>query len=164
MVAAPVERGFGIRRGAARTWALVLGVSLALAGQSAMAAPGDLVFGVWRNAKGSVEVEVRPCGERICGYVIWANAKARRDALEGSGKPLVGQQILRDMRRRGPGVWEGRIYVPDLDRTFRGQARLTAQDTLRIRGCVMRRLICRSQTWTRLTRGPGMDDRSLAER
>jgi uncharacterized protein (DUF2147 family) len=68
------------------------------------------------------------------------------------------------MRRRGPGVWEGRIYVPDLDRAFRGQARLTAKDTLRIRGCVMRRLICRSQTWTRLTRGPGMDDRSLAER
>jgi uncharacterized protein (DUF2147 family) len=169
MVAAPVERGLGIGRSAGRTWAgrphaLALGIAIALAGSPAGAASDGSVFGVWRNAKGSVEVEVRPCGERICGYVVWANAKARRDAREGGGKPLISQQILRDMRRRGPGVWEGEVYAPDLDRTFRGQARLTGPDALRIRGCVVARLFCRSQTWTRLTRGPGMDDRVLATR
>jgi uncharacterized protein (DUF2147 family) len=107
------------------------------------------VFGTWKSPKNSVHLDIRPCGTQACGHVIWASANADADARKGSGKPLVGQQLLRDFRPDRNG-WRGKVYAPDLDRTFSGTARLLDDDRLEAKGCVLGGLICKTQIWRRV--------------
>lgn len=128
----------------------ILAAITALVGASqASAAPDDL-FGVWRNPKNSVHVDIRPCGASACGVVVWASEKARKAALEGSGKELVGQQLFREFERHQD-EWRGRVYVPDLNRTFSGAVRLQDGAHLEAKGCALGRFLCKTQTWSRVS-------------
>jgi len=116
----------------------------------ATAAEPDGLFGVWRNPKNSVHVDIRPCGASACGYVVWATDKARRAAQKGSGNELVGMQLFREFARRDD-EWRGRVYVPDLDRQFSGSVRILDTSHLEAKGCALGRFLCKTQTWTRVS-------------
>ncbi|MFX4086885.1 DUF2147 domain-containing protein [Sphingobium yanoikuyae] len=115
-----------------------------------MAAPADRSLGTWRNPKNTVHVRAEHCGRRICGVVVWANDKAKADARKGGTDPLVGSRLFKDFVPDKPGVWRGRIFVPDIGQTFSGT--ITMLDDRRIEGsgCLLRRVGCRSQIWTRI--------------
>ena len=81
---------------------------------------GNELLGTWRNAKDSVHVHIQACGSALCGVVVWANEKAKRDAREGGTDPLVGINLLRDFVRTGDARWRGRVFVPDLGKTVTG--------------------------------------------
>jgi uncharacterized protein (DUF2147 family) len=123
------------------------------ASAAAAAAPSGAssIFGVWRNPKNSVHVEIKPCGEAACGYVIWANAKAKADALEGSGKDLIGMELLHDLSLKSGGSWRGKVFVPDMTVTLTGIATPVSANQLEAKGCVLGRLICKTQKWTRIS-------------
>lgn len=106
--------------------------------------------GVWRNPGNSVHVRVQSCGPNLCGVVVWANEKARRDALKGSREPLVGSTLFRDFRAEKPGVWRGKVYVPDMGKTFSGTISPIGPDQMRGSGCLLGRFVCKSQVWTRI--------------
>jgi uncharacterized protein (DUF2147 family) len=136
----------------ATTLSVLGAVLLASAPVRAAAASADdaSIFGVWRNPKNSVHVEIRPCGEAACGFVVWANAKAKADAKEGSGKDLVGMELLHDLSRTSSGSWKGKVFVPDLNITLTGIAKPIDANQLEAKGCVLGRLICKGQTWVRI--------------
>ncbi|HEY0271401.1 MAG TPA: DUF2147 domain-containing protein [Sphingomonas sp.] len=121
---------------------------MAIPGSAAMAA--DRSFGTWRNPSGSVHVRAEPCGKRMCGVVVWANAKAQADARKGGTGELVGSRIFRDFTLERPGVWRGKVFVPDIGKTFSGTITLVDQNTLNGSGCLIGRVGCKSQIWTRL--------------
>jgi uncharacterized protein (DUF2147 family) len=130
----------------------LMAASLCLAAPAAAAPAGATnIFGVWRNPKNSVHVEIKPCGDAACGYVIWANAKAKADALEGSGKELVGMELLHDLSLKSGGSWRGKVFVPDMNMTLTGIATPISADQLEAKGCVLGRLICKTQKWTRIS-------------
>lgn len=112
--------------------------------------PADPVFGVWKNPKGSVHIEIRPCGGQTCGYVVWADAEAQADARKGGTPQLVGQQLLRDFVRDDSGQWKGKVFVPDLGMTFSGRVSVADKDRLKAKGCVLGAFLCKSQVWTRV--------------
>lgn len=132
----------------------ILGLAFASA-QEAWAADlsppraGD-IYGVWSNPKGSVHIEIKPCGDGTCGNVVWANAEAQADVRKGSNRELVGMQLLRDFSPSGPVDWKGRVFVPDLNMTFSGQVRLLDRASLRAKGCLLPNFLCKSQVWTRV--------------
>lgn len=105
---------------------------------------------VWRNPKDSVHVRVHPCGEAMCGTVIWANDQAKADSARGGTPNLVGVQLFRDFRVTAANVWTGKVFVPDLNRVFTGTATLADSNSLVARGCVAGKFGCKSQTWTRI--------------
>lgn len=122
-------------------------------GHSALAEPvdGD-AYGVWRNPKDNVRVEIRPCGEAACGTVIWATPKAQAKAREAGTASLIGTQVLRDLQLdESRGVWRGKVFVPELNRNFTGIAEPLDRSRLRAKGCVIGGLFCKSQVWTRVT-------------
>lgn len=124
-----------------------------MSGQAALAkpAPAD-AYGVWRNPKDNVRVEIRPCGAAACGTVIWASAKAQAKAREAGTISLIGTQVLKNLEldeRRG--VWRGKVFVPELNRNFTGLAEPVDARRLRARGCVIEGLFCKSQIWTKIT-------------
>lgn len=107
-------------------------------------------YGVWRNPKNSVHLEIKDCGETACGVVIWASDRAKADARKGGSPNLVGLQLLRDFAPDKKGAWRGKVFVPDLNMTFSGAAEVLDTKTLRAKGCVLGGIICKSQIWTRV--------------
>lgn len=108
------------------------------------------IGGIWQNPENSVHVEIRSCGQPLCGFVVWANARAKADARRGGTDELIGVQLFRDLVRQKSGAWRGKVFVPDLHSTFTGAAVLIDDHTLRTTGCLVARVLCRSQVWTRV--------------
>ena len=133
---------------ALRTFIAAAFAVLGLAQTPAFAQSSD-VYGVWKNPKNSVHVEVKPCGDNACGYVIWANDKAVAKAREAGSTTLVGLQLFREMTPTEDGAWKGRVYVPDLNKTFSGRAEPIDRQRLRAKGCLIAGVVCKSQIWTR---------------
>jgi len=101
--------------------------------------------GRWKNPKGSVVVNVAPCGDAYCGTVSWANAKNR----EKGATP--GTRVLSDLKPTGNGVYRGRAFEPK--RNLRGAAtvRQVSPDVMIVRGCVIGGLLCKEQRWMRIS-------------
>lgn len=129
----------------------ILAAAFALFGlaQTPAVAQGSDVYGVWRNAKNSVHVEVKPCGDNACGYVVWATPKAQLKVREAAGQELIGLQIFRDLSPTPNGAWQGKVFVPDLNRTFSGKAEALDTTRLKAKGCLLPGVVCKSQIWTR---------------
>lgn len=127
-----------------------LGMALALSLALPATAQQSGHLGVWRNPKNTVHVDIRPCGYGICGVVIWASPEAIEAARKGGSVDLIGQQLFRDFVEEKPGVWRGKVFVPDKNRTFSGSATLTASGALQARGCIIAGVLCRSQLWKRV--------------
>jgi uncharacterized protein (DUF2147 family) len=105
---------------------------------------------VWHNPSNSVHVRSYPCGKNMCGSVVWANDKATADARRGGTDPLVGAELFRDFAPDGPDLWRGKVFVPDINKTFSGTVRRIDDDTLEAKGCLVGRIGCRSQVWKRV--------------
>lgn len=124
--------------------------ALLLAGGSSSAGAADRSFGIWSNPQGSVHIRAEPCGERMCGVVIWANDKAKADAARGGVDQLVGQTLFRDFTAAGPGQWRGKVFVPDIGKTFSGTISVIDEVHIQGKGCLIGRIGCKSQVWTRI--------------
>lgn len=128
---------------------------------TALAAPayagGDVTrsYGVWRNPRNTVHLEIKSCGQATCGTVVWASPKAEADARKSGTDTLIGKQLLRDFEAQDNDSLKGRVWVPTLKITLVGTADIIDARTMRARGCVLGNLFCKSQIWTRLD-GPSM--------
>lgn len=127
-----------------------LGMTVAAMLLAGAAPPQAGIEGVWQNANKTVNLRLAPCGEALCATVIWATEQARADARKGSGKELVGSRLLTGLRPTSPDTWRGKVYVPDLDRHATATVRRTRPDQLRVSGCVLGGLICRTRDWQRI--------------
>jgi uncharacterized protein (DUF2147 family) len=129
---------------------IVAAVSAALA-FAAPAQAADSIEGVWRNGKDTVRIRTYTCGALICGQVIGASAKAQADAARGGTKQLLGTQVFREFRATGRSEYKGRVFVPDLNRTFAGTLRVGDDGRLLGKGCILGGLICKTTAWTRVS-------------
>ena len=107
-------------------------------------------FGIWENPQGSVHIKLESCGDARCGVVVWANAKAKADALERGTANLVGTTILRDFRETADGKWEDKAFVPDIGKEFSGFATVENDRTLNVKGYLIGHFGCKLQTWTKI--------------
>lgn len=106
--------------------------------------------GLWRDGGNTIHLRLAPCGEAACATVVWATPKARSDARRGSGRALIGSQLLTGLKSSGPGKWRGKVYVPDIDRHASATVVRLQPDQLRVSGCVLAGLICKSREWQRI--------------
>ncbi len=132
-----------------------LALAVLVAGASALPALAQeatpSIYGVWRNPKNSVHVDIRPCGAAsACGFVVWATEDAKADARKGGTPDLIGLQLFRNFTLEKDGGWRGKVFVPDINATFSGGARAVDATTLRARGCLIASIGCKSQTWRRV--------------
>ncbi len=126
-------------------------VAVSSLGSVANAASAAQPTGVWRNPKNSVHIKVQPCGDNVCGTVVWANARAQEKARKAGTPNLVGKQLFQEFRPAGAGSWNGRVFVPDMGRSFSGSLKAKGQNNMLAQGCLLGRFLCKSQTWTRVS-------------
>lgn len=115
-----------------------------------LAQPGETALeGYWRNPSGSVIISIAPCGEAMCGRVEWASDKAVADARKSGTDPLVGVELLSGFMPKGENRWKSRLFVPDLKKASKAEVRQLGPDQIKVTGCAVGRLLCKSQVWTR---------------
>ena len=104
--------------------------------------------GRWKNPSGSVTVIIDACGEAFCGTVAAASDQAKADAKRGGTETLVGTLLMTGFKAAGPGKWRGRLFIPDMNRRSKAELRMLGAGQLKVTGCAVGRVICKSQVWT----------------
>jgi uncharacterized protein (DUF2147 family) len=107
------------------------------------------VAGVWFDHTGQGAVEIGPCGERMCGRVVWLKNPRHKSK---SGRLICGTQILGDLRPRPNNTWEsGWIYNPEDEERFSAEIHLKNENTLLVTGYLGIKFLGETYTWRRAT-------------
>jgi len=117
------------------------------------------VLGVWSDEDGKSNIEIVPCGEFLCGHIVWL-----QDPADASGRPLTDinnpDKLLRSRPILGLKIIEsleldednsrlkGQVYNADNGKVY--DIFLEPQaETMSVKGCLLN-VFCGSQTWTRV--------------
>ena len=113
---------------------------------AAQRAPGP-IDGLWKNPIGSAIISVAPCGRQYCGKVVWASARGQREVAKTTSH-VVGTTVLTGVRPKGNG-WVGKLFIPDDNIHVSARLQLIGPRQLKLTGCAVAGLLCRTQIWTR---------------
>lgn len=105
------------------------------------------IEGRWQ--KGNLQIDIKPCGQTLCGTVVSASAKQQARAERGSGTELIGATLIKDIRPSGPNSYRAKVFVADRNINASGKIRQVSPDQLKVSGCVLA-IICKSANWTRV--------------
>ncbi len=111
------------------------------------------VAGVWQSQSGVTRVKVTPCGAGLCGHVVWQKTPQKDVHNPDPNKrerPVVGLQLVSNMKPAGPNEWSGAIYNYEDGQTYSGKVKVLGGNSIQIGGCVMGGMICQSKTWTKV--------------
>lgn len=126
---------------------MVVGIEVALADPT----------GLWRGSDGSV-TRISHCGAALCGFL--ASINPHTDPSTGQpwkdknnpnsskrDRPLVGTEVLINMRPDGSGRWSGQLYNYDGGQTVAGHLIEMNENAIRVEGCVL--VLCGGENLTR---------------
>jgi uncharacterized protein (DUF2147 family) len=149
--------GQGLGRGAGR-------IAPALVAALVLATPAraqETPVGVWLDSSERIQVEIAPCGDRLCGTLIWfrwphdvvgaplVDLKNADPALRG--RPLLGLTILEGLRQVDERTWaDGRIYNPNDGVNYQARMTIRADGALKVRAYVLLPLLGKTYVWTRV--------------
>lgn len=129
-----------------------IAVALAVLTLAAASARADDASGTWLRDTGASRIRVAPCGDALCGSIVWLR-EPRPDTHnpdpEKAKEPLLGRRIFFDMKPNGANRWSGQAYNPEDGRIYTGHMSVTG-NTLTTQGCALAGLVCRSVTWSRV--------------
>lgn len=156
------QRGRGMRKRIARftrRFSCFLLPALLVATSVGAESPSPL--GVWLHPNGRIRVGIAPCGDRLCGTLIWfkwpndaqglplVDLKNPDPALRF--RPLLGLTILRDLRPTSDHTWDdGKIYNPDDGADYAVSMSYQDNNTMSVRAYVLLPLFGETQIWTRV--------------
>jgi uncharacterized protein (DUF2147 family) len=139
--------------------ALAIAAPLGMQPIATHAAEGPAVAGLWLVEAKDAVIDIRSCGERLWGAVVWLkeprpNGSVRLDDNNPDpaqrAHPVCGLKLLYDFKAAGPNEWEdGHIYSADEGATYSAKMSLVDSNTLKVRGFIGISLFGKSQVWTR---------------
>ena|SRR5438874_2111313 len=121
-----------------------LAIAAATVAQPRATAP---VEGLWKNPIGSAIIAIAPCGGALCGKVVWASARGQREASTSTSH-VVGTTVLTGLKPTHD-RWTGTLFIPDDNVHVSARLELSNDRELKLTGCAVAGLFCRSQIWTR---------------
>jgi uncharacterized protein (DUF2147 family) len=119
---------------------LSIGLSVSLLATS----PGlaDDILGTWLRDSGDEQVKFGPCGNAICGDIVWLKPDSGLNAK-------VGKRLFFDMRPNGANSWTGKAASSDTGSIYSGKMSVEGS-TLITSGCIAGGLICKSANWKKV--------------
>jgi hypothetical protein len=97
--------------------------------------------GVWVNDTGRGAVEIKQCGEGLCGHVVWV-----KDPTDTKG---CGRQIIGNAMPVGSGTWDnGWIYSPERKKKYDVELKPLSDGNLRVTGYAGTKLFSKKMIWT----------------
>lgn len=140
-------------------FALSAAAALSLAAPALAQEPAEV--GTWLTEKGDAHIQIAPCGEALCGKIVWLKTPLDDDGKEKLDKhnpdeslrhrPIIGLTLITGFVKNSDGMWEqGRIYDAGSGDTYKSTMYLEDADKLKLRGYIGIPLFGRSQTWSRV--------------
>ncbi len=134
--------------------------ALALASCPAAAAPKEV--GIWIDNSGDGAVKIEPCGNKLCGRIIWLknplNDKGlpKRDRYNPDesrrNRPICGLPILGDLVEMPEGGFDnGWVYDPKEGKSYSVAIAANGSDQLSVTGYKGVKFLGKTFTWTRAT-------------
>jgi uncharacterized protein (DUF2147 family) len=135
------------------------GAALLLLGGSLVPTFAADPTGIWLTEEGKATVRVADCGGALCGTIV-----ALKEPNDASGKPkvdknnvdagkrsrpIIGVQIVTGLKPDGANKWSGQIYNPEDGKTYNLGVTLPTANTLKVQGCMLGGVLCKTNTWTR---------------
>ena len=116
--------------------------------------------GVWYDDTGDGAVEIGPCGNRLCGRIVWLKAPVAADGApltdgrnpdpNRRARPICGLDVIGDLRRQRNGSWdEGWIYDPKDGKSYDLELKLRGPDRLVVTGYMGVKFLSETFVWTR---------------
>lgn len=133
---------------------LLAGLAAATFASPAAAQAADALSGHWRTADGAAIIRIQPCGQTLCGRLVWvvegADAQDERNPDRSKrSAPICGLNVFSGFRAGEGGRWtNGSIYDPEAGKAIAGVALAARADTLTL--TVGRGLFAGSETWRRV--------------
>ena len=124
-----------------------IGILIALTATTPAAAAAP-IEGHWKNPIGSAIIAIAPCGRFLCGKVVWASDRGQREVSQNTSN-VVGMTVLTGVKA-AHGHWSGSLYIPDDNIHVSARLQLVSDRQLKLTGCGLFGLICRTQIWTRV--------------
>jgi uncharacterized protein (DUF2147 family) len=103
------------------------------------------------NERRTAIIRIADCPTGLCGTVIWSAPAAQDDATRGGTDDLNGTTVMFGFTPVLPHQWRGKLFLPDQNRTVRATIDLQADGALRVKGCKLAGLVCKTQRWARWT-------------
>ena len=114
--------------------------------QAAEAKKPSALFGEWWTPGFGARVRIEPCGDAVCGRIVWTWDDAPHDIVDKA--PLAGRKVIDAMHSEDATHWRGgRLYNPEDGRDYKGGLHLQSPNRLVVDGCVL--FVCKQQVWRR---------------
>jgi uncharacterized protein (DUF2147 family) len=142
--------------------AIAVGIVAAIAmpdDGSAAGQPSQAV-GLWYDDTGKGAVEILPCGQALCGRIVWL-----REPLSNAGKPLTdrhnpepakrgrpicGLQVLGGLQPQEDGTWDaGWVYDPKEGKSYDAAVQVEGPSRLAVTGYLGVKFLGRTLSWTK---------------
>ena len=117
-------------------------------------------LGTWMTENGRSRIKIDNCGGALCGNLVWLkepndpetgkpNLDKNNTEAGKRSRPLIGVLIVIGMQPGGPDKWSGQVYNAEDGKIYSGSIYELGPAALRLEGCALGGLVCKSQTWTR---------------
>lgn len=144
---------------------IIILATLLIATTSISYGEGD-ILGIWKTENEESRIEIYPCGEKLCGKIVWLKEPTYTQSSEGSvGTPIIdrnnpdpamrrraimGLQVMEGFIEQGESTWgKGTIYDPESGNTYRCKIHLLAPNRLEVRGFIGIQIFGRTSVWVR---------------
>jgi uncharacterized protein (DUF2147 family) len=122
-------------------------------------AAADLT-GSWLTEDSKATIRIADCGGALCGTIIALKepidpdtGKPKTDKNNADpakrNRPLIGVEIVLGMKAAGTDQWRGQVYNAEDGKTYSGTITLQNARTIKLQGCILAGVICKSSIWTR---------------
>jgi uncharacterized protein (DUF2147 family) len=119
---------------------------------STFAGAGDAI-GTWKDTETGAICSISSCGGGICIKVVKPSKGREKDdnnpdpALKG--RSMAGVTIMSGAAKAGDDRWKGKLYNSEDGQTYTGYITVSSKNEVKLEGCVLGGLICKSRTWAR---------------
>jgi uncharacterized protein (DUF2147 family) len=97
------------------------------------------ILGTWTSENGGTRVKFEPCGDALCGDVVWVKPGS-------DSKAKVGERLFYEMRADGQNSWAGKAFYDGS--VYVGKMSIEGTD-LKTSGCILSGVLCKSAIWRR---------------
>jgi uncharacterized protein (DUF2147 family) len=101
----------------------------------------DEVLGTWLRDNGALKIKFEPCGDAVCGNIVWLK-------WGFESKATIGQRLFFDMHPDGANSWTGKVVAPDDGSIYLGKMSIEGAALSTI-VCMVGGLNCKTTNWER---------------
>ena len=119
---------------------------------SCFAAAEDAV-GTWKDTETGATTQIYSCGGGICVKVVTPSKGREADNNNPDpklkGRSMAGVTIMTGAVKDGADRWKGQLYNSEDGKTYSGWVIVKSKDEVKLEGCVLAGIICKSRVWRR---------------